>query len=154
MRFLSAMSFTMFPIMKGPWKSLPASAIAGALLCFMEPAPTFARSIMDWLTFSTPLPNWSAAVRSRYEVMKLEMDTGLYPGFLRRQTEFHSAVRRYFTPIWVRRGFFFSTARWASPSLLRLLVSFRSSNGFPHACQLLLRCSALRVGTLAAGEAS
>lgn len=84
----------------------------GGLLCFLEPAPTVLRSGMDLLTFHTPLPRLVPAIRTRYEVMRLEMDTGLYPQFLRQQPQFHDALARRFLRVWLRYGWFFQFGKY------------------------------------------
>lgn len=83
------------------------------LLCFLEPAPTVLRRAMDLLTFHTPLPTLVPAVRTRYEVMRLEMDTGLYPRFLHQQRQFHDALARRFSRVWLRYGWFFQFGKYA-----------------------------------------
>ena len=82
------------------------------LLCFIEPAPTGLRRMMDFLTFRTPLPRWVPSVRLRYDVMKLEVETGLYPQFLSQQEGFHNALARHFKPVWLRRGWFFQFGKY------------------------------------------
>jgi SAM-dependent methyltransferase len=79
----------------------------GGVLCFMEPSPTLLRRAMDVLTFRTPLPNLVGFVKTRYEVMHLEMETGLYPYFLNHQTKFLNAIKRGFSPVWHRQSWFF-----------------------------------------------
>lgn len=82
------------------------------ILCMMEPAPTVLRRLMDFLTFRTPLQKISKAVASRYAVMKLEMDTGMYPKFLADQEEFHAALERHFQKLWLRTGWFFQFGKY------------------------------------------
>lgn len=82
------------------------------LLCFLEPSPTFLRRTMDVLTFKTPLPRLLKPVKTRYEVMKLEMETGLYPSFLNHQSQFHSAINSRFSRIWLRHGWFFQFGKY------------------------------------------
>jgi hypothetical protein len=43
----------------------------------------------------------------RYEVMRLEMETGVYPRFLTHQAEFAAALATRFEALWWRRGWFF-----------------------------------------------
>jgi SAM-dependent methyltransferase len=81
-------------------------------LCIMEPAPTMMRKIMDFLTFHTPLRQFIPQVRVRYEVMRLEMETGLYPRFLTHQAEFAAALATRFRPLWWRRGWFFQFGKF------------------------------------------
>lgn len=81
-------------------------------LCFLEPAPTYLRRGMDFLTFRTPLPKWVKPVRARYEVMRLEVETGLYPKFLSGQAGFHGALKRRFSPLWLHRCWFFQFGKF------------------------------------------
>lgn len=82
------------------------------LLCFLEPSPTILRTFMDIVTFHTPLPKWLPFVKTRYMVMKLEMDTGMYPHFLKNQKEFHTAITRHFSKIWLHTGWFFQFGKY------------------------------------------
>lgn len=82
------------------------------LLCFMEPSPTFLRHIMDILTFHTPLPLLFSSIRTRYEVMKLEMATGLYPNFLESQDKFYEAINYRFSKVWLHQGWFFQFGKF------------------------------------------
>lgn len=82
------------------------------LLCIMEPAPTLLRTVMDFLTFHTPLPKISKAVATRYAVMKLEVETGMYPKFLADQKSFHAIVENRFEKMWLRRGWFFQFGKY------------------------------------------
>jgi SAM-dependent methyltransferase len=84
----------------------------GGYLCIMEPAPTVMRKTMDYLTFHTPLRHFIPQVRMRYEVMHLEMETGLYPRFLAHQAEFAAALATRFEPLWWRRGWFFQFGKF------------------------------------------
>lgn len=84
----------------------------GGLLCILEPAPTLLRWGMDLLTFHTPLPKIMKPVRARYEVMKLEVETGLYPKFLRQQAEFHAALENKFERLWHRPSWFFQFGKY------------------------------------------
>lgn len=81
-------------------------------LCFVEPSPTLLRRIMDILTFHTPLPILFDPVRTRYEVMKLEMKTGLYSNFLRNQDKFQKAICVYFSKLWLRQGWLFQFGKF------------------------------------------
>ena len=85
---------------------------SGGLLCFLEPSPTFLRLAMDIVTFHTPLPKLFRFVQTRYDVMKLEMETGLYPKFLHDQVAFHAALNSRFTPIWHKQGCFFQFGKY------------------------------------------
>lgn len=82
------------------------------LLCFMEPAPTIWRRLMDWLTFYTPLPRFFKLFQKRYMVMKLEMDTRMYPKFLAEQQAFYDALRHRFEKKWLRQGWFFQFGKY------------------------------------------
>lgn len=82
------------------------------LLCFIEPAPTIFRRGMDFLTFHTPLPKISKAVATRFAVMKLEMETGMYPRFLAEQDLFHSALENRFQKLWLRHDWFFQFGKY------------------------------------------
>lgn len=84
----------------------------GGTLCFLEPAPTPLRSTMDFLTFKTPLPRFLPPVKSRYDVMILEMNTGMYPMFLSHQNEFFAALDRHFEKLWLRRSWFFQFGKY------------------------------------------
>jgi SAM-dependent methyltransferase len=81
-------------------------------LCILEPAPTIMRKAMDYLTFQTPLRRLVSPVQMRYEVMILEMETGLYPRFLSHQAEFATALTTRFEPLWWRRGWFFQFGKF------------------------------------------
>ncbi|QJR16515.1 class I SAM-dependent methyltransferase [Usitatibacter palustris] len=84
----------------------------GGLLCVMEPAPTVLRTLMDFLTFKTPLPRISKSVGQRYAVMKLEIETGLYPKFLAEQKSFHAILQGRFEKVWLRRAWFFQFGKY------------------------------------------
>jgi SAM-dependent methyltransferase len=81
-------------------------------LCMIEPAPTVLRRTMDFLTFETPLRHFIRPVQMRYEVMHLEMETGLYPRFLTHQAEFAVSLTARFKPLWWRRGWFFQFGKF------------------------------------------
>jgi SAM-dependent methyltransferase len=85
---------------------------SGGVLCFLEPAATPLRTAMDFLTFKTPLPSLVPQVKTRYEVMILEMETGLYPLFLNSQKQFEAALDGKFEKIWLRRGWFFQFGKY------------------------------------------
>jgi SAM-dependent methyltransferase len=82
------------------------------LLCFLEPSPTLLRRAMDVITFKTPLSKWVKPVNTRYKVMKLEMETGLYPNFLDQQIQFHKSLNKYFEPVWHRQSWFFQFGKF------------------------------------------
>lgn len=82
------------------------------LLCFIEPAPTMLRKAMDFLTFQVPLRKIVAPVQSRYDVMILEMETGLYPKWLRDQAEFASALHTRFDRVWHKTGWLFQFGKY------------------------------------------
>ena len=84
----------------------------GGLLCFMEPLDTLLRTGMDILTFSTPLRHIAPPVETRYKVMKLEMDTGMYPMFLAEQKQFRRLLDARFRRIWHRRGWLFQFGKY------------------------------------------
>jgi len=84
----------------------------GGLLCFLEPLNTLLRSGMDFLTFGTPLRKIASPVEARYRVMKLEMDTGLYPKWLREQKTFHRELDARFERIWLKRSWFFQFGKY------------------------------------------
>ena len=84
----------------------------GGFLCIMEPAPTLLRRLMDFLTFKTPLPKLLPPVRTRFEVMKLEIETGLYPKFLAEQKQFLSALDGRFTKLWLKRAWLFQFGKF------------------------------------------
>lgn len=84
----------------------------GGLLCFLEPAPTPLRSAMDFLTFKTPLPKIASPVKSRYDVMILEMNTGLYPMFMKEQRRFRTALDGKFEKVWHRTTWFFQFGKY------------------------------------------
>ncbi|MBI4055165.1 MAG: class I SAM-dependent methyltransferase, partial [Elusimicrobia bacterium] len=77
------------------------------LLCFIEPRNSTWRRVMDYLTFSTPLPRWVPSVRLRYEVMEQERATGLYPQWLRSQKKFFSLLEKGFQVLWLKKEFLF-----------------------------------------------
>ncbi len=82
------------------------------LLCFLEPLDTLFRRGMDFLTFRTPLRKIAAPVETRYRVMSLEIETGLYPKWLDEQAKFHAELACTFDPIWFRRGWFFQFGKY------------------------------------------
>ncbi len=84
----------------------------GGLLCFLEPSPTLVRRLMDMITFHTILPEWIGPINTRYEVMKLEMETGMYPYFLDNQVLFGKALEKYFVKIWHRHRLFFQFGKY------------------------------------------
>lgn len=83
----------------------------GGVLCFMEPLNTPLRVVMDLLTFRTPLRRVLPPVQARYDVMRLEVETGLYPAFLAQQELFYSELQRRFRLEWRRTGWFFQFAK-------------------------------------------
>jgi SAM-dependent methyltransferase len=84
----------------------------GGMLCFLEPAPTMLRSAMDFLTFKTPLAKFVPQVQARYDVMILEMNTGLYPMFLNEQPRFQDALNQSFDKLWLRKTWFFQFGKY------------------------------------------
>jgi SAM-dependent methyltransferase len=82
------------------------------MLCFLEPLNTTLRSAMDFVTFKTPLRKCVPTIESRYQVMRLEVETGLYPKFLREQSDFHAALDKHFARGWYRRGYFFQFGKY------------------------------------------
>ncbi len=84
----------------------------GGFLCFSEPRNTPLRRAMDFLTFEVPLRKLIPAVEMRYQVMVLEIETGLYRKFLREQDAFYAAVERRFERQWLRRGYFFQFGKY------------------------------------------
>lgn len=84
----------------------------GGLLCYMEPLNTLLRTSMDALTFQTPLRHIIPAVEARYQVMNLEMETGLYPAFLKGQKVFRRSLDEHFDCIWHRRSWFFQFGKY------------------------------------------
>jgi len=82
------------------------------LLCFIEPLGTAMRRAMDYLTFRTPLRRIAPPVESRYRVMSLEVETGLYPKWLTEQTRFHAELDRAFERVWLRRTWFFQFGKY------------------------------------------
>jgi SAM-dependent methyltransferase len=81
------------------------------VLCFMEPLNSFSRLLMDFLTFKTPL-YLLPPISLRYAVMKLEVDTGLYPKFLNSQAEFHSLLNLRFNKVFLKKGIFFQFGKY------------------------------------------
>lgn len=84
----------------------------GGFLCFSEPRNTPLRRTMDFLTFEVPLRKLIPAVEMRYQVMILEIETGLYRKFLREQDVFYAAVESCFERQWLRRGYFFQFGKY------------------------------------------
>lgn len=79
-----------------------------ACLCFIEPRNSVLRKVMDFLTFQTLLPRLSSAVRMRHLVMMEEMESGLYPLWLRSHDVFFQALRDAdFRVEWVTPTHFF-----------------------------------------------
>jgi SAM-dependent methyltransferase len=84
----------------------------GGLLCFMEPLGTVLRRGMDFLTFQTPLRKIAPPVETRYRVMSLEVETGLYPKWLAEQAQFHAELDRRFERVWHKRTWFFQFGKY------------------------------------------
>jgi SAM-dependent methyltransferase len=82
------------------------------VLCFMEPLGTVLRRGMDFLTFRTPLRKFVPPVETRYRVMSLEVETGLYPQWLAEQSTFHAELARTFERVWLKRGWFFQFGKY------------------------------------------
>lgn len=86
--------------------------VPGGLLCFSEPRNTLLRRAMDFLTFEVPLRRLIPAVELRYQVMILEIETGLYRKFLREQNAFYATLEQRFERQWLRRGYFFQFGKY------------------------------------------
>jgi SAM-dependent methyltransferase len=84
----------------------------GGILCFSEPRNTLQRRAMDFLTFDVPLRKLVSAVEIRYQVLILEIQTGLYRKFLREQAAFHAAIERHFERQWLKKGHFFQFGKY------------------------------------------
>jgi SAM-dependent methyltransferase len=79
----------------------------GGKLHFIEPRNSTTRKLLDWLTFKTPLGRLPGPFRTRYDVMINEMNSGLYPQWLRSQDEFFRVLRRDFDVSELKKGAFF-----------------------------------------------
>ena len=88
----------------------------GGVLCFIEPLDTVWRLGMDFLTFETPL-RFLPGVSARHSVMSLEMETGLYPKWLREQAEFHRDVSERFERLWLKPGWLFQFGKYCKHQL-------------------------------------
>lgn len=85
----------------------------GGVLCFSEPRNGLLRRFMDFLTFDVPLlRKLVPVVEIRYQVLILEMQTGLYPKFLREQPAFYAAIERNFERQWLEQGQFFQFGKY------------------------------------------
>jgi len=85
----------------------------GGFLCFSEPRNGLLRRLMDFLTFDVPLlRKLVPVVEIRYQVLILEMQTGLYPKFLREQPAFYAALDRNFERQWLEQGQFFQFGKY------------------------------------------
>lgn len=84
----------------------------GGVLCFSEPRNSLQRRAMDFLTFEVPLRKIVPVVEIRYQVLILEMQTGLYPKFLREQAEFFAAIEKNFERLSLRNGHFFQFGKY------------------------------------------
>ena len=84
----------------------------GGFLCLMEPLNTPLRWGMDVLTFRVPLRRILPSVSTRYDIIRFEVETGLYPRFLREQPLFHALLDRHFSKVWHRWGFFFQFGKY------------------------------------------
>lgn len=82
------------------------------ILCFSEPRNTFARRVMDFLTLDVPLRKVLRVVEVRYQVIILEIQTGLYRNFLSQQPKFHTTIENYFEREWLKRGPFFQFGKY------------------------------------------
>jgi|ERR1019366_7399044 SAM-dependent methyltransferase len=88
--------------------------VGGGYLCFMEPLNTPLRWGMDLLTFRTPLRHFAPPVETRYKVMKLETETGMYPQWLSRQGEFRRLVNQRFRREWHKKSWLFQFGKYQS----------------------------------------
>lgn len=84
----------------------------GGSLCVVEPRHSFARTVLDLVTFHTPVPAiFKGPWKLRHEVMGEEIATGLYPLWLRRHPLFFSLLERHFEITLVRKKLFFFFAK-------------------------------------------
>ena len=77
-------------------------------LCFIEPRNSVCRKLIDFLTFKTPTPKilkgpWA----QRYIVILEEIETGLYPLWLRSQGHFNDLLQERYDIEWKKNGLFF-----------------------------------------------
>ena len=77
-------------------------------LCFIEPRNSVCRKLIDFITFKTPTPKilkgpWA----QRYIVMLEEIETGLYPLWLRSQGHFNDLLQERYDIEWKKNGLFF-----------------------------------------------
>ena len=79
----------------------------GGKLHFIEPRNSTARKLLDWLTFKTPLGRLPGPFRTRYDVMIEEINSGLYPQWLRSEDDFFGVLKKDFDVAKLKKGAFF-----------------------------------------------
>ena len=78
------------------------------ILCFIEPRNSFWRKCLDSLTFQTPLPDLvGGGLKLRKLVMGEELETGLYPQWLKNHDLFFDLMEQHFQIVWLRKNAFF-----------------------------------------------
>ena len=83
-----------------------------AYLCFFEPRKSIPRSMIDFLTFKTMIPDiLKGPWEMRREVMGQEISTGLYPKWLKSHKQFSSLLEERFEIMWQRKNPFFFSAK-------------------------------------------
>jgi len=88
-------------------------------LCFTEPRNSFPRKVLDFVTFKTPVPSvLRGPWKMRKVVMGEEVETGMYPKWLRSHHMFLSLLEEAFEVVWLKKNiwFFFCKARKRSLS--------------------------------------
>lgn len=84
----------------------------GAYLCFFEPRKSIPRNLIDVLTFQTIIPDiFKGPWEMRREVMGQEIETGLYPKWLRSHKQFFEILDQHFEIVWQRNNPFFLSAK-------------------------------------------
>jgi SAM-dependent methyltransferase len=83
------------------------------LLCFTEPRRSLTRSLMDFVTFHTPLPRFlGGPFLLRREIIGQELETGLYPRWLDSHPQFFALLDQHFAREWLRRKPLFYTGKY------------------------------------------
>lgn len=81
-------------------------------LCFFEPRKSFFRSLIDFLTFKTFIPDLlKGPWEMRRQVMGQEIETGLYPLWLKSHRQFFDLLEENFEITWQQKNPFFFYAK-------------------------------------------
>lgn len=84
----------------------------GGFLHFIEPRNSLLRRLVDWLTFKTIVGSLPGPFKTRYNVMIHEINSGLYPQWLRSHDAFFEILNKDFEVTKLKKGpfFWFGTA--------------------------------------------